>query len=155
MSAAFLTDETGPAAWDRCYAIATPGKSFNIFFNVTSVARSAEPERRPGSSIMVFSPAELAERLIDLDESQIVERYLSDAAAIFEGFGDHVTEARVRKWPLGLAYCFPGRGRLQAPLTRPLSRLYLAGDFLGTFYTETAITTAWQAADAIVADLAG
>jgi oxygen-dependent protoporphyrinogen oxidase len=64
-----------------------------------------------------------------------------------------VREAHVRRWPLGLAYCFPGRGRLQAALTRPLDRLWLAGDYLGTFYTETAITTGWRAADGILADL--
>ncbi len=153
VSAAFLTDETGPAPWDRCYAIATPGRSFNIFINVTSVARSAEPQRRPGSSIMVFAPADLAAQLINLDDAAILDRLLRDADDIFGGFRSHVREAHVRRWPLGLAYCFPGRGRLQAALTQPLDRLWLAGDYLGTFYTETAITTAWQAADGILADL--
>ena len=153
ISAAFLTDETGPAAWDPCYAIATPGRSFNIFFNVTSVVRAAEPARRPGSSLMVFSPAQLAERLLPLDDAAIVERHLDDAEELFPGLRAHVREAQVRRWPLGLAYCFPGRGRLQAALTRPLDRLWLAGDYLGTFYTETAITTGWRAADAILADL--
>ena len=155
VSAAFLTDETGPAPWDRCYAIAAPGRSFNIFFNVTSVARSAEQERRPGSSIMVFAPADLAAQLINLDDTAILDRFLRDADEIFGGFRSHVREAHVRRWPLGLAYCFPGRGRLQAGLTRPLDRIWLAGDYLGTFYTETAITTGWGAADGILADLSG
>ncbi len=153
VSAAFLTDEPGPAPWDGCYAIATPGRSFNIFFNVTSVARAQERERRPGSSIMVFSPAELAARLLDLDDAAVLGRYLRDAEELFPGFRAHVTEAHVRRWPLGLAYCFPGRGRLQAALTRPLDRIWLAGDYLGTFYTETAITTGWRAADGILAGL--
>jgi len=153
VSAAFLTKEPGPAPWDGCYAVATPGRAFNIFFNVTSIARSQERERRPGSSIMVFSPAELAARLLDLEDEAIIERYLADAEAIFPGFRAQVSEAHVRRWPLGLAYCFPGRGRLQAALTRPMERIWLAGDYLGTFYTETAITTGWRAADGIVADL--
>jgi protoporphyrinogen/coproporphyrinogen III oxidase len=154
VSAAFLTSEAGPAPWDRCYAIATPGRSFNIFINVTSVARAAEQQRRPGSSIMVFSPAELADRLLELDDdSAIIERHLSDAEQLFPGFRALVREAQVRRWPLGLAYCFPGRGRLQPALTRPLDRIWLAGDYLGTFYTETAISTGWRAADAIRADL--
>jgi protoporphyrinogen/coproporphyrinogen III oxidase len=151
VSAAFLTGEAGPAPWDRCYAIATPGRSFNIFFNATSIARSAEPERRPGSSIMVFAPAELAARLLDLDDAAILERFIADADDIFPGFGAQVREAHVRRWPLGLAYCFPGRGRLQRALTTPLKQIWLAGDYLGTFYTETAITTGWRAASGILA----
>jgi oxygen-dependent protoporphyrinogen oxidase len=151
VSAAFLTGEAGPAPWDRCYAIATPGRSFNIFFNVTSVARSAEPERRPGSSIMVFAPADLAARLLDLDDAAILQRFIGDTDEIFPGFAAQVREAHVRRWPLGLAYCFPGRGQLQPALTRPLSQIWLAGDYLGTFYTETAITTGWRAADHILA----
>jgi protoporphyrinogen/coproporphyrinogen III oxidase len=152
VSAAFLTDEAGPAPWDRCYAIAAPSRSFNIFFNVTSIARSAEPERRPGSSIMVFAPAELAARLLDLDDAAILDRFIADADEIFPGFGARVREAQVRRWPLGLAYCFPGRARLQPALTRPLQQIWLAGDYLGTFYTETAITTGWRAASGILAE---
>ena len=154
MSAAFLTTEGDPRPWDRCYAIATPGRAFNIFFNVTSIARAEERSRRPGSSIMVFSPAQLAEQLLEFEDGEILERYLGDAERIFPGFRSSVSEAQVRRWPLGLAYCFPGRGRLQAALTRPVGRIRLAGDYLGTFYTETAITTGWHAADAIAAELA-
>ncbi len=154
MSAALLTTESDPRPWDRCYAIATPGRAFNIFFNVTSIARAEETVRRPGSSIMVFSPAQLAEQLLHCEDSEILERYLRDADEIFPGFRSSVSEAHVRRWPLGLAYCFPGRGRLQPSFNRPLGRIWLAGDYLGTFYTETAITTGWRAADAILAELA-
>ena len=152
VSAALLTGEAGPAPWDRCYAIAAPSRSFNIFLNVTSLARSAESERRPGSSIMLFAPADLAARLLDLDDAAILERFIADVDEIFPGFGAQVREAHVRRWPLGLAYCFPGRGSLQPALTRPLERIWLAGDYLGTFYTETAITTGWRAANGILAE---
>jgi oxygen-dependent protoporphyrinogen oxidase len=154
VSAAFLTNETGPRPWDRCYAIATPKRAFNVFFNMTSLARSRSWERQPGSSIMVFSPAALAAALLDLDDSEIVDRYLKDLDDIFPGFSGHVAEAHVRRWPLGLAYCFPGRGRLQAALTRPAERIHLAGDYLGTFYTETAVETGWRAANTILRALA-
>jgi protoporphyrinogen/coproporphyrinogen III oxidase len=150
VSAAFLTNETAPQPWDRCYAIATPKRAFNIFVNVTSLARSREREREPGSSIMVFSPAELATALLDLDDSQIIDRYREDLDEIFPGFSGRIVEARVRRWLLGLAYCFPGRGRIQQALTRPAQRIHLAGDYLGTFYTETAIETAERAARTIV-----
>src|SRR5207248_8839001 len=64
VSAALLTNETGPAPWDDCYAIASPKRSFNVMFNMSSVVRGSEHERKPGSSIMVFSPARLARDLL-------------------------------------------------------------------------------------------
>jgi oxygen-dependent protoporphyrinogen oxidase len=100
---------------------------------------------------MVFAPADLAARLLDLDDAAILQRFIGDTDEIFPGFAAQVREAHVRRWPLGLAYCFPGRGQLQPALTRPLSQIWLAGDYLGTFYTETAITTGWRAADHILA----
>lgn len=150
VSAAFLTNETEPQPWDRCYAIATPKRTFNIFLNITNLARSLERERQPGSSIMVFSPAELATSLLSLSDGQIIDRYLEDLGDIFPGFSAVTAEAHVRRWPLGLAYCFPGRGRIQQALTRPAERIHLAGDYLGTFYTETAIQTGCAAADTIL-----
>lgn len=150
VSAAFLTNERGPQPWDRCYAIATPKRAFNIFLNTTSVIRAREQVRQPGSSLMVFSPAALAAALLDLDDRQIIDRYLNDLEEIFPGISGLVVEAQVRRWPLGLAYCFPGRGRIQAALTRPAARIHLAGDYLGTFYTETAIETGSRAAATIL-----
>src|SRR5262245_59221035 len=153
VSAAFLTNETGPQPWDSCYAIATPKRAFNIFLNTTSLIRSREQVRQPGSSLMVFSPASLAAALLDLDDSQVIDRYLKDLEEIFPVFSGLVVEAHVRRWPLGLGYCFPGRGRIQAALTRPAARIHLAGDYLGTFYTETAIETGSRAATTILRDL--
>jgi len=153
VSAAFLTNESGPQAWDRCYAIATPKRSFNIFLNTASLIRSREQQRQPGSSLMVFSPAALGAALLDLEDGEIIDRYLNDLEQIFPGFSKLVIEAQVRRWPLGLAYCFPGRGRIQAALTRPAARIHLAGDYLGTFYTETAIETGSRAATTILRDL--
>ncbi|MBV9416332.1 MAG: FAD-dependent oxidoreductase [Solirubrobacterales bacterium] len=150
VSAAFLTNETESAPWDECYAIATPKRAFNVFFNMTSVPRAQERERRPGSSIMVFSPAELAQSLLELDDAQIIAAYLRDIEAIFPGFSELVSESKVRRFPEGVPYCFPGRGKLQAALTRPQERVHLAGDFLGTFYTDTAIESGWRAAGRIL-----
>jgi protoporphyrinogen/coproporphyrinogen III oxidase len=150
VSAAFLTNETKPQPWDHCYAIATPKRAFNVFFNMTSLVRSRESGRQPGSSIMVFSPAALAKTMLELDDDQVINRYLKDLEDIFPGFSGIVAEAHVRRWPLGLAYCYPGRGRIQEALTRPAQRIHLVGDYLGTFYTETAIETGWRAASIIL-----
>lgn len=146
VSAAFLTNETTPMPWDGCYAIATPKRRFNVMFNMTSIPRARETARRPGSSIMVFSPAQLADCLLPLTDEEILSRYLEDLDDLFPGFSGLVEEGHVARWPLGLAYCFPGRGRLQGALTSPMQRVHLAGDYLGTFYTETAISSALSAA---------
>ena len=99
---------------------------------------------------MVFSPAELAQNLLELDDAKIIATYLRDIEAIFPGFSELVSEAKVRRFPEGVPYCFPGRGRLQAALTRPQEKIHLAGDFLGTFYTDTAIESGWRAAGRIL-----
>jgi oxygen-dependent protoporphyrinogen oxidase len=46
-------------------------------------------------------------------------------------------------------HCFPGRGRLQQTLTRRGDRVFLAGDYLGTLYTETAISSGLSAAQEV------
>jgi oxygen-dependent protoporphyrinogen oxidase len=150
---AFLTGETGPRPWDDCYAIATPQRAFNMVFNMASLRRGADLERRPGGSVMAYSAARLARSLLERDDAAIVDAYLRDLDAVLPGFSGIVTEASVQRWPNGLAYAFPGRGRLQRTLMRPLGRVHLAGDYLGTWYTETAIQTGFAAAQDIVSHL--
>jgi oxygen-dependent protoporphyrinogen oxidase len=146
VSAAFLTNETERQIWDDAYAIATPKRSFNVALNMSNVARGSERERRPGSSIMTFSPARLARDLLELDDESILKTYLGDLDQVFPGFAEHVSEAEVQRWPTGAPYCFPGRAELQPSLTRLGGRVFLAGDYLGTLYTETAIQTGLSAA---------
>ncbi|MFC9679834.1 flavin monoamine oxidase family protein [Streptomyces sp. NPDC056948] len=146
VSAAFLTDETGPQVWDDAYAIATPKRSFNVALNLSNIARGEEAERRPGSSLMTFSPGSLARDLLEHDDDKIRRIYLDDLDQVLPGLADKVVEAEVQRWPTGAPYCFPGRGRLQQTLTRRSGRVLLAGDYLGTLYTETAIQTGLSAA---------
>ncbi|BDB62696.1 MULTISPECIES: flavin monoamine oxidase family protein [Rhodococcus] len=154
VSAAFLTNETSSQPWDSSYAIATPKRAFNVFFNMSNAARAAEPVRGKGSSIMAFSPARFARPLIDRSDDDILDAYYRDLDDIFPGFPNLVEEAHVQRWPHGLAYCFPGRGALQPTLTRRGSRIMLAGDFLGTWYTETAVQSGFAAAQDILSALA-
>lgn len=146
VSAAFLTNETGRQAWDDVYAVAAPKTSFAVALNMSNVVRGYESERQPGSSFMVFSPASLARELLALDDAQIRDRYLDDLGRILPGLTDHVVEAEVQRLPLGAPYCFPGRAKLQPPLRRRGGRVFLAGDYLGSLYTETAISTGMSAA---------
>jgi oxygen-dependent protoporphyrinogen oxidase len=154
VSAAFLTDETQPQVWDDAYAIAAPNRSFAIALNHANVVRSQEAQRQPGSSIMTFSPAGLARELLDLDDEEITRRYVADLDDILPGFAGHVAESHIQRWETGAPYCFPGRARLQPTLTRRGGRVLLAGDYLGTLYTETAISSGLSAAQEIQKQLA-
>lgn len=147
VSAAFLTDESTPQPWDAAYGIATPKRSFNIVLNQSSLARGGESARQPGSSIMAFSPASLARTLLAKSDEEILRIYTDDLNQVLgSGFGDSVVEAQIQRWETGAPYCFPGRGALQPTLTRRGSRIFLAGDYLGTLYTETAIQSGFSAA---------
>ncbi len=150
VSGAFLTNETGRHSWDDVYAYCTPQRSFNIAFNMSNLVRSMEAgQRDPGSSFMVFSPASLARKLINLPDEEILEIYRKDLNEVFPGFTDMVVEQEVQKFRDGLAYCFPGRNKLQPMLMRTPKRIYLAGDYLGSWYTETAIQTGLLAGEDI------
>jgi protoporphyrinogen/coproporphyrinogen III oxidase len=154
VSAAFLTNETTPQPWDGAYGIATPKRSFNVTLNMGNIVRGSERHRQPGGSIMTFSPASLARTLIDRTDEEIVDTYIGDLAQVLPGFEHIVEEAHVQRWHTGAPYCFPGRGKLQATLTRPSERVFLAGDYLGTLYTETAISSGFTAAQEAASRLA-
>ncbi|WP_335674363.1 FAD-dependent oxidoreductase [Staphylococcus equorum] len=87
--------------------------------------------------------------LIDKSEEEILEIYLNDLEEMFPGFRHYVVEGHVNKFPYGSAYIYPGRAKIQPTLTKPEGRLFLAGDYLGTLYTETAIQTGFTAAQNI------
>lgn len=151
VSAAFLTDETSARPWDDCYAIASPKRSFAIALNQASIIRGRETSRQPGGSIMTFSPASLGRALIDSSDEEILARHLADLEQVLgSGFADSVVEASASRWRDGSPYSFPGRSTLQPTLTRRSGRVFLAGDYLGTLYTESAISTGFAAARSAV-----
>jgi oxygen-dependent protoporphyrinogen oxidase len=143
---AFLTDERDRRPWDDTYAIGTPETAFNMVFNTASVTRGDGP-RRPGGSLMAYSGGpRLARPLLELTDESIVLRYLEDLDRTFPGVRSIVTEAVVQRWEKAIPYPAPGRAALQSALETPLDRIHLAGDYLGTWYTETAVQTGAAAA---------
>ena len=152
--AAIRTGEERAAPWDAVYALAAAGRSFNMLFNTANVLRGRESARSPGGTLMVYSGASLARELWDLDDGAVRERYLADLDAVFPAAAAVAEEVVVRRWERGLPYVFPGRHRLQAALERGLGRIVLAGDYLGTRYTETAIGSGLAAAESIRRSLA-
>lgn len=149
VSVAFLTNEKEAQVWDDIYSFATPKRAFDVILNQTNLIRSREKKRKPGSSIMTFSPGESGRRLIDKSDNDIIELVLKDLDDIFPGFSSQVVEARVNKYPFGSAYIFPGRAEIQPTLLKPDDRLFLAGDYLGSTYTETAVQSGFTAAQEI------
>lgn len=151
VSTAFLTNETGPRKWDSVYAIACPKRSFAIALNQASIIRSTEKERQQGGSFMTFSPAGLGRALLDKSDEEVSAIHMRDLEEVLgaRGFSDTVVEAKTMRWERGAPYCFPGRGKIQPTLMRGASRVFLAGDFLGTLYTETSIMSGFSAAQQI------
>jgi oxygen-dependent protoporphyrinogen oxidase len=152
--AAFLTGETEPMPYDGVYAVAVAKRSFNMLFNLANVVRAADRPRAPGGSLMVYSGAGLGRQMSELTDVQIERSYLDDLEAIYPEARRAVRDVVLQRWERGLPYPRPGRHRLQAALQQPLGRVFLAGDYLGTWYTDTAIQTGSDAARAIRARLA-
>ncbi len=146
---ALFTREQAPMPWDDLYALATPKRSFSMLFNTANVLRDPRRTRHPGGSLMVYAAANLARQLAGLDDSKVAERFLADFQELFPSARDVVEEIVIHRWERGLPYPRPGRSSLQPALTRSLAPIYLAGDYLGTWYTETAVQTALAAATSI------
>lgn len=156
VSSAFLTDEQSARPWDDIYAIAAPKRSFAIALNQASIVRGSESVRRPGGSFMTFSPAALGRALLHKSDEEVVATHLADLEAVLQapGFSNSVVEARTERWEKASPYCFPGRARIQSTLLRGTGRVFLAGDYLGTLYTETSITSGFSAAQEAASVLA-
>jgi protoporphyrinogen/coproporphyrinogen III oxidase len=131
LSVAVETSETTVMPYDDVYAMATPGRVFDMFTNQAHALRAAGP-RRPGGSLMLFAGAHAAEALMREPDERIVERFLADLHALYPQTRGTIAGATVRRWELGNVYARPGRGRLQPALEGPLGaheNLHLAGDY--------------------------
>lgn len=155
VSTAFLTNETTAKPWDDIYAIAAPKRSFAIALNQASIVRGTESVRKPGGSFMTFSPASLGKALLEKPEEEVIKTHLADLDQVLgHGLADCVVEAKVDRWKNASPYCFPGRAKIQSTLMRGTDRVFLAGDYLGTLYTESSITTGFSAAQEAASVLA-
>ncbi|MGN6378302.1 MAG: FAD-dependent oxidoreductase [Gaiellales bacterium] len=152
--AAILTDDPRPMPWDDIYARATPGCSFNMVFTMSNVAAAAGGLGHPRQgSFMMYAGADQGRRMLELEDDQIAARFADDLARVYPASRGRVREVVVRRWERGLPYAHVGRARLQRALAAPLAPIHLVGDYLGSWYTETAAQTAARAASAIRRDL--
>jgi protoporphyrinogen/coproporphyrinogen III oxidase len=117
--------------YDDVYAMATPGRVFDMFTNQGHALRGGGP-RRPGGSLMLFAGARDAATLMREPDDLIVERFLADLHELYPQTRGVIAGARVHRWELGNVYARPGRSRLQPPLEGALGaheNLHLAGDY--------------------------
>jgi oxygen-dependent protoporphyrinogen oxidase len=130
VAAALLTAERTAMPWDGIYAMATPGRAFNMFFNTVSILRCPGP-RQPGGSLMIYGASDLARRLAGDADSQVQDTFLHDLGEIFPQLPGLVTEIEVQRWPQGIPFSAPDRHRWQHTLDQPAGCIHLAGDYLG------------------------
>jgi oxygen-dependent protoporphyrinogen oxidase len=143
---AVLVEGKAPLPWDGLYAIATPGRSFGMAYNIGNVQQQPGAPRAAHSSVMVYAAARLGARLLLEDDDTIATRFRDDLCAVFPEVTRRIEDVVIQRWPRGIPYAHVGRGRLQPALTRPLGRIHLAGDYLGTRYVETCAENAEAAA---------
>jgi oxygen-dependent protoporphyrinogen oxidase len=143
---AFLVEGKAPLPWDGLYAVATPDRSFGMAYNIGNVQLQPGAPRPAQSSVMVYAAADLGAQLLREDDETIARRFRDDLCAVFPEAARRIQDVVIQRWPRGIPFAHVGRGRLQAPLTRPLGRLHLVGDYLGTRYVETCAENAETAA---------
>lgn len=131
LNVAVATVEAGPMPWDGIYAMATPGRAFDMFTNQAHALRRRGP-RRPGGSLMLFAGGQAAAALAQQTDDVIVARFVDDLVGLFPEARGIVADASVQRWPLGNVFAQPGRRHLQRPLEGALGaagNLHLAGDY--------------------------
>jgi oxygen-dependent protoporphyrinogen oxidase len=150
LSVAVETSETTAMPYDGVYAIATPGRVFDMFTNQAHVLRGGP--RRRGGSLMLFAGARHAAGLMRQGDEVIVERFLADLHDLFPQTRGVIAGATVQRWELGNVYARPGRGRLQDALELPHENLHLAGDYFAELGNmEAAARTGLAAAERVEA----
>ena len=131
LNVAITTKEAGPMPWDGLYAMATPGRTFDMFTNQAHALRRSGP-RRPGGSLMLFAGGRGAAALIEQPDDVIVRRFVDDLVGLYPQAAGLVEDVVVQRWPLGNVFAQPGRHWLQQPLEGGLGaggNLHLAGDY--------------------------
>jgi protoporphyrinogen/coproporphyrinogen III oxidase len=156
LSVAVETSEITAMPWDDVYAMATPGRAFDMFTNQAQVLRR-EGERRPGGSLMLFTGGPAAAALMRESDEAITQRFLADLHDLYPAARGVIAGATVHRWALGNVYARPGRHRLQAPLEGalgPHANLHLAGDYFAELGNmEAAARTGAVAAERVEATL--
>ncbi|MEU9888401.1 NAD(P)/FAD-dependent oxidoreductase [Sphaerisporangium sp. NPDC051011] len=131
LSMAILTNEITAMPWDDVYALATPGRSFDMFTNHAQVLRNTS-ERAPGGSLMVYAGGDGAAQMMTRPDSEIRETFLADLHTLYPETRGIIAATKIHRWRLGNVYAQPGRHELQGALEGPhgeFRNVHLAGDY--------------------------
>lgn len=151
--AAMLTAEEGSMPYDDTYAVITPGRATTVFINVASTLRTGP--RLPGGSVLLYSGGEGARPLLAETDAELERRFVDAFHELYPPGRGLVREVVVQRWERIVPFAQPGRHRLQAALETPLGRIFLAGDYLGSWANmEVAVATGLQASEKARAVLA-
>jgi oxygen-dependent protoporphyrinogen oxidase len=148
LTVAVETSETAPMPYDGVYAMATPGRVFDMFTNQANALRGSGP-RRPGGSLMLFAGAHHAAQLACETDDMIAAAFLADLYDLYPQTRGAIAATHVHRWTLGNVFACPGRSRLQPALDGPLGphgNLHLAGDYVASLGNMQAAAQSGQAA---------
>src|ERR687895_374652 len=96
VSVAIETRETTAMPYDDVYAMATPGRAFDMFTNQAHALRRDGPRRR-GGSLMLFAGARGAEALMPETDELITERFLADLHELYPQTRGAIARATVQR----------------------------------------------------------
>jgi oxygen-dependent protoporphyrinogen oxidase len=84
-----------------------------------------------------------------MSNDEIRALFLRDLHDVLPETRGIVREVLIQRWEHAIPYAPPGRARIQPALSRPLGRLFLAGDYLEFSEMEAAAATGLEAAHEI------
>ncbi|HJQ48434.1 MAG TPA: NAD(P)/FAD-dependent oxidoreductase [Amycolatopsis sp.] len=152
-----LTDEPGPMPYDDIYAMTTPDRTFDMFFNHANPVQ--RPGRRaPGGSLMCYAGGATAERLLKLSDEEITKLYQDEIFELFPTLRGHIAESHIQRWTIGGTYRSTGDASFEPVLryaAEPAHRIRFAGDYFAPLgQMEVAVTAGKDAAEAVIRDRA-
>jgi oxygen-dependent protoporphyrinogen oxidase len=154
LSVAVETSETTAMPYDDVYAMATPGRVFDMFTNQAQALRRGGL-RRPGGSLLLFAGAHGAAAFIGKTDQEIAAQFLADLGELYPQTRGVIADATVQRWELGNVFARPGRSRLQPMLEGglgPYANVHLAGDYFAELGNlEAAARTGLAAAERVEA----
>lgn len=123
----FFTHEEGPQRWDDFLAVSTPGLSFQAVFNHAAALRRGP--RRPGGALACFAGGAEADRLLELGDEEIVDRFTTDLLRLYPELEGRLEPGILRRHPRVVPFWAPGGRATLATLREPLGPVHLAGDY--------------------------
>lgn len=151
-----ITDETTRMPYDDLYAMTTPDRTFDMFFNHANPLRTAGV-REPGGSLMCYAGGATAQRMLTLSDDDIRAIYSEEIFELFPTLRGHIVESHIQRWVIGGSYRKPGDDHFE-PLIEysktPGHRIHFAGDYFAPLgQMEVAVTMGKDAAAMVAAEL--